>query len=60
TAETTELGPDATWNVRISAKIGTDTFSISLNRDSMTISGYADDATKEAVDTWADTKPTLN
>ena len=60
TAETSEIGTDATWNVRISAKLGTDTFSISLNRDSMTISGYADDATKDAVDTWADTKPTLN
>ena len=60
TAETTEIGTDATWNVRISAKLGTDTFSISLNRDSMTISGYADDATKDAVDTWADTKPALN
>jgi hypothetical protein len=60
TAETSEIGTEATWNVRISAKLGTDTFQISLNRDSMTVSGYADDATLAAVDTWADTKPALN
>ncbi len=60
TAETTEIGTEATWNVRISAKLGTDTFQISLNRDSMTVSGYADDATVAAVDAWADTKPALN
>ena len=60
TAETTEIGTEATWNVRISAKLGADTFQISLNRDSMTVSGYADDATIAAVDAWADTKPALN
>ncbi len=60
TAETSEIGTEETWNVRISAKLGDDTFQISLNRDSMTVSGYADDATLAAVDAWADTKPALN
>ena len=60
TAEASEIDTDATWNARISAVLGEDTFSISLNRDSMTVSGYADDATIAAVDTWADTKPDLN
>ena len=35
TAETSEIGTEATWNVCISAKLGTDTFQISLNRESM-------------------------
>jgi len=60
TAEASEIDTDATWNVRISAVLGEDTFSISLNRDSMTVSGYADDATIAAVETWAVTKPALN
>jgi len=60
TAETSEIGTEATWNVRISAKLGTDTFQISLNRESMTVSGYADDATLAAVDARSDTKPALN
>ncbi|ABN07363.1 hypothetical protein Mlab_1194 [Methanocorpusculum labreanum Z] len=59
TAETSEIGTEATWNVRISAKLGTDTFQISFNRDSMIVSGYADDATLAAVETWADTMPGL-
>src|SRR5574344_1825308 len=41
-------------------EIGTETFQISFNRDSMTVCGYADDATVAAVDAWADTKPALN
>ena len=45
TAETTDIGTEATWNVCISAKLGTTTSQISLNRDSMTVSGYADGAT---------------
>ena len=60
TAETSEIGTDATWNVRISALLGEDSFTISLNRDSMVISGYALDSTKDAVETWADTKDALN
>ncbi len=60
TAETSEIGNEATWNVLISCVLGTDSFQISLNRDSMTVSGYADDATLAAVDAWADTKTALN
>ncbi len=60
TAQASEIDTEVTWNVRISCVLGADSFQISLNRDSMTVSGYADDATLAAVDTWADTKPDLN
>ncbi|MDD3257781.1 MAG: glycerol permease, partial [Methanocorpusculum sp.] len=59
TAQASEIDTEATWNVRISCVLGADSFQISLNRDSMTVSGYADDATIAAVETWADTKADL-
>ena len=60
TAEASEIDTDATWNVRISAMLGKDTFAISFNREKMVISGYSLETTREAVEAWADTKESLN
>lgn len=58
-AEAAELSSKATWNARVSCAIGDDTFILSLNRDKMVISGYANAETLAAVETWADTVQAL-
>lgn len=58
-AEAAELTSKSTWNVRVSCAIGTDTFSVSLNRDDMTVTGYALPATLAALETWADSVEAL-
>jgi len=60
TTETSEIGTEASRNVRISEVLDEDSFTISLNHDSMVISGYALDMTKEVVEAWADTKNLSN
>lgn len=49
-----EDGGKALWNARVSCAIGDDTFTVSLNRDSITVSGYAKAETLAAIETWAD------
>ena len=45
----------ALWNIRISCERDSDTFTVSFNRDSITVSGYAKAETLAAVESWADT-----
>lgn len=54
-----EDGAKALWNVRISCERDGDTFSVSFNRDSVTVSGYAKAETLAAVEAWADTVDAL-
>lgn len=58
-ASASEEADKALWNTRISCAIGDDTFNVSLNRDSITISGYAKAETLEAIEAWADTVDAL-
>ena len=58
-ASASEDEDKALWNTRISCAIGDDTFNVSINRDSITISGYAKPETLEAIESWADTVDAL-
>ena len=58
-ATASEEADKALWNTRISCAIGDDTFNVSLNRDSIVISGYAKAETLEAIEAWADTVDAL-
>jgi acyl-CoA synthetase (AMP-forming)/AMP-acid ligase II len=49
-ASASEEADKALWNTRISCAIGDDTFNVSLNRDSIVITGYAKAETLEAID----------
>jgi hypothetical protein len=48
-----------TWNVRVSCELAGDSFTVSLNRESMVVSGYARAETIAAVETWADSVSAL-
>lgn len=58
-ASASEEADKALWNTRISCAIGDDTFNVSLNRDSIVITGYAKAETLEAIEAWADTVDAL-
>ena len=58
-ASASEEADKALWNTRISCAIGDDTFNVSLNRDSIVITGYAKAETLEAIENWADTVDAL-
>lgn len=58
-ASASEEDDKALWNTRISCAIGDDTFNVSINRDSIVISGYAKTETLEAIEAWADTVDAL-
>ena len=57
--EASEDNAKALWNSRVSCAIGDDTFTISFNRDSITVSGYAKTETLAAIEAWADTVDAL-
>ena len=58
-ASASEEADKALWNTRISCAIADDTFNVSLNRDSIVITGYAKAETLEAIEAWADTVDAL-
>ena len=58
-ASASEEADKALWNTRISCAIADDTFNVSLNRDSIVITGYAKAETLEAIENWADTVDAL-
>ena len=48
------------WSVRYSCAIGDDTFNVTITREYMLITGFSKDATKEALEVWADTVEALS
>lgn len=48
-----------TWSAKYSCAIGDDTFSVTITREYMLISGFAKDETKAALEAWADTVEAL-
>lgn len=46
---------DDAWSVKYSCEIGEDTFSVTISREYMLISGFARDETLAAIEAWADT-----
>ncbi len=51
----TRNSADDTWSVKYSCAIGEDTFSVTITREYMLISGFEQDTTLSAIETWADT-----
>ncbi|HJJ77478.1 MAG TPA: hypothetical protein O0X78_03290, partial [Methanocorpusculum sp.] len=46
---------DDTWSVKYSCEREEDTFIITFTREYIHVTGFAEDATIEAIETWADT-----
>ena len=44
-----------TWSTRYSCAIGEDTFTVTITREYMHITGFEEDATLAAIEAWADT-----
>ncbi|MBQ4134236.1 MAG: hypothetical protein IJD66_01850 [Methanocorpusculum sp.] len=48
-----------TWSAKFSCSLGEDTFTVTITREYMLISGFSRDETKAALEAWADTVEAL-